>query len=192
MGWKEDLENFALNFVTFGGYAAGQAIGKAVKGSGPTGANSGGMLGGKLGGGFVGARPRAPGIAVLPPAVRPSTSSDHCAGDEDSSGHPDDQDQPMCCDRFKLANGYLVDGATGSVWRLNSRDNVLEEVPRRATKSTQSIKQMLAEMQLKQISEAYANEALGELSVNQRALQLKLFDKRYLQPLRAAVRVPKR
>ena len=80
---------------------------------------------------------------------------------------------------------------TGDVWKLNNRDNVLEEVPRRTTKTAQELLLRFAETELKNIQQQYESEVLGGISAAARKKLLKGFDKHYLEPVRSLVSNPK-
>ena len=80
---------------------------------------------------------------------------------------------------------------TGDVWKLNNRDNVLEEVPRRTTKTAQELLLRFAETELKNIQQQSESEVLGGISAAARKKLLKGFDKHYLEPVRSLVSGPK-
>ena len=129
-----------------------------------------------------GIRPSRPGRTVPPPPdLSRGVPAEQCAPDDivsvsDASSHS------ICCNRFTLVNDILVDGLTGSLWRL-TKDNVLEEVPRRPTKAEEKdIKDRIDEIKKK-----YEQEVLKGISAKNRKALLKNFDQRYLAAFRTVV-----
>lgn len=191
MGWKEDLMNVGLNIVTLGGWGAGQAIGHAMRDSQSSPMQAGVQTGTAHSHGFniPGFGPQRDGGALqgLFPQPRFPQAANDC---RDPLVGSLASNRESCCQRFRFADGYLVDGVSGEMWRLNTRDNVLEEIPRRSSKATTEARKALLEMQLQQVKEGYSAEVLSQIPSGQRAKQLRVFEKRYLQPLRDVVASP--
>jgi hypothetical protein len=188
MGWREDLMNVGLNMLTFGGYGMGQAIGQAMQ---PAASQVESQLPNQLRSFWAGPWPSG-GIYTSSPI--PHSPVHQCPPGAVASPPPAmiGSAREACCERFRLNDGYLVDGVTGSVWRLNTRENVLEEVPRRPTKVTADLWKPFLEAQLDQVKQSYSSEVLNELPAAQRARQLRAFENRYLKPLRAALTATRR
>ncbi len=109
------------------------------------------------------------GVAVPPPAGRDAAA-------------------PACCDRFRFDSGFLVDGATGSVWQYDQRTKSFEEVPVNHGKTKQKLIDGLVESQMSNLKSQYESEVLGTTAPAARATKLASFDKEYLTPLRDAAR----
>ena len=93
-----------------------------------------------------------------------------------------------CCDRFRFDSGFLVDGATGSVWQYDQKSKSFEEVPVNHGKTKQSLIDGLVEDRLSDLKRQYESEVLATLPPALRATKLASFDKQYLVPLRNAAR----
>lgn len=171
MGWKEDLRDIGLNMVTLGGYGIGRALaGQRESESKDT---------------YHSAISFGPGAFDRPTIKPPPTVAVPKPGA--TSAAPSTAPPQACCDRYRIVDGYMIDGAQGSVWRINAEDNTLDELPRRDARSKEALKEMLVEMELNRIAAGYECEVLAGLSTAQRAAELKQFDQRYLAPLRSAM-----
>jgi hypothetical protein len=196
--WRKMAEDFVLNAVTLGGWGAGRVIGEAIrddaqKPSGGAGSviGMGPGIGGSLIGGLL--NPSAGKGTIQPPTgARPRQPADDCTtvvgpppamGAAGSAGSA-----AACCNRFSFEAGYLLDGATGDLWKLNGRGDALDAVPRKRSKVEQALREKMAERELQSIAAAYADEALVGLPAAVRTRQLKAFDKSILEPMRAVVR----
>ena len=94
-----------------------------------------------------------------------------------------------CCDRFRLLDGFLVDGKTGDVWRYDKAKEVFAAVPRDQTEEKKQLGGLLVKERLQILKEQYSKEVLRTLPRAARAKQLAVFDRDYLEPIRVAARI---
>ena len=126
---------------------------------------------GQAGGGFRGAAPEV------------------CAGSQQTqTGYGTVAGPPACCDRFTFNSGFLVDGATGSIWKFNQEANRFDEVPVVRNPNKQSLIDAMVENKLSKIRSMYENEVLGTVAPAQRPKMLADFETTYLAPLRNAAK----
>ena len=93
-----------------------------------------------------------------------------------------------CCDRYSLSNGFLIDGATGTVWKYETKSNSFEEVPVKREKNKQALIDSLIEAKLSALRGQYEAELMGVTDAKERQKQLAAFEKDQLAPLRLAAR----
>lgn len=95
----------------------------------------------------------------------------------------------VCCDRFTFNGGFLVDGASGSVWKFNPDTNKFEEIPVVRDPIKQTLIDTMIENQLSLFRSRYECEVLATVAPAQRPAKLSDFEKTYLDPLRSAAKV---
>ena len=93
-----------------------------------------------------------------------------------------------CCDRFSFNGGFLVDGATGSVWQYNQKTKTFEEVPVLHSPVKQTLIDTLVETKLSQFRSQYECEVLSTVAPASRPKLLAAFEKEHLVPLRDAAK----
>jgi hypothetical protein len=93
-----------------------------------------------------------------------------------------------CCDRFTFNSGFLIDGATGSVWLFDQKSKSFEEVPVVHSKTKQTLIDTLIENRLNIFRSRYESEVLSTVAPAQRVKQLAEFEKVHLVPLRDAAK----
>jgi hypothetical protein len=91
-----------------------------------------------------------------------------------------------CCNRFTFDSGFLVDGANGRVWQLNTTTNTLDEVTFNNNNAKQGLVDSLVESKLSSIRCRYEREELATVAPSRRKALLAQFEKDHLDPLRAA------
>jgi len=94
----------------------------------------------------------------------------------------------QCCDRFTFNNGFLVDGATGTVWQFDPKAKAFLEVPVNHNSGKQSLIDSMIETKLSALRSQYESETLATVAPAQRAKQLAAFEKEHLTPLRIAAK----
>jgi hypothetical protein len=136
-------------------------------------------------------KPSTSGYTLVPPTI-PSGSAPHEGGSCSGVVVPPPVSSaaltPACCDRFRFDSGFLVDGATGSVWQYDQRAKSFEEVPVNHGKTKQSLIDSLVENRMSELKSQYESEVLSTTAPALRAKKLAAFDKEYLTPLRDAAR----
>jgi hypothetical protein len=95
---------------------------------------------------------------------------------------------PACCDRFTFSDGFLVDGASGSVWKFNPDTKKFEEIPVVRDPIKQTLIDTMIENRLNIFRSRYECEVLATVTPSQRPAKLSDFEKTYLDPLRSAAK----
>ena len=93
-----------------------------------------------------------------------------------------------CCDRFTFSDGFLVDGASGSVWQFNPDTRKFEEIPVVRNPIKQTLIDTMIENRLSIFRSRYECEVLATVAPSQRPAKLSDFEKTYLDPLRSAAK----
>jgi len=198
MGFRDDL-NRTLQDVARGdlGAVIGDAgrIAHGVSGGlvpsfgGPAGNNTVGNYNPSFGfQGAVPGRPAPPGIVVPPPPMAPSGYPWPCDGHMMPPSPATESRSAPCCDRYSLSNGFLIDGATGTVWKYETASKSFEEVQVKREKNKQAIVDSLLEAKLSALRGQYEAELMGVANVKERQKLLAAFERDQLAPLRLAAR----
>jgi len=141
--------------------------------------------------GFQGAAPgrsASPGVMVPPPPAASQGYTGPCDAQMMSPLPAAESRVAPCCDRYSLSNGFLVDGATGTVWKYETKSNSFEEVPVKREKNKQALVDSLVEAKLSALRGQYEAELMGVTDPKERQKQLAAFEKDQLAPLRMAAR----
>jgi len=144
-------------------------------------------LPGALAGGIGGAVSHLPGAVAGGAAVNVGPCGGAPMHQPTAQGNTTVVNQP-CCDRFSFNNGFLVDGATGTVWQFDPKSKAFEEVPVNHNSGKQSLIDAMIETKLSGLRSQYENETLATVAPAQRAKQLAAFEKEHLAPLRVAAK----
>jgi hypothetical protein len=94
----------------------------------------------------------------------------------------------QCCDRYRFESGFLVDGATGAVWKYDDQSKSFEEVAVHRDKSKQALVDTLIETKLAALRGQYEREVLPTTPPASRAKLLAEFEKEQLTPMRDAAK----
>ena len=206
MGVFDDLANFAKHVVQ--GDLKG-AVGDIGHGVQDVAGIAGSLPGINIASGIVGAIPGiAGGLVHLPGAVAggiggalthlPGVVAGQATGPANPCGAAPAYPPPVqggttvvtqpCCDRFTFNNGFLVDGANGTVWQFDPKSKAFEEVPVNHNSGKQSLIDSMIETKLGALRSQYETETLATVAPAQRAKQLATFEKEHLAPLRIAAK----
>jgi hypothetical protein len=93
-----------------------------------------------------------------------------------------------CCDRFQLEDGLLLDKTTGRVWEYDKSGKAFVFLPMKPAAEHEQIADIMLEKNLSAITSRYTEEVLSTLPPRARAAQLTVFEKSYIEPLRASMR----
>lgn len=97
-----------------------------------------------------------------------------------------------CCDRFQLEDGLLLDKNTGRVWEYDKPGKAFVFLPMKPAAEHEKIAEIMLEKNLSAITSKYAEEVLSTLPPRARSAQLTVFEKSYIEPLRASMHSRKR
>jgi len=155
--------DFLANAATGGAYGAIEAgIGALTPSSTPTNIPADPVTPSKSGG---------LGFGITPPI-----------GAMLSGGLLPQQSKATCCDRFRLTDGFLVDGVTGLVWRFDETQKALVEVPRKPAEEKRPLIKAILEAQLQNVRDQYEAQIVSPLSPALRQEATKEFKKRFVKP----------
>lgn len=91
-----------------------------------------------------------------------------------------------CCDRYRLNDGFLVDGVTGLVWKFDESRNALVEVPRMPAEHKKPLLNAMLAARLHTARSEFENAWAVAASPGHREQIDKDFEKHIAQPMRDA------
>ena len=84
----------------------------------------------------------------------------------------------------RRADGFLVDGVTGLVWRFDESKKAFVEVTRKPAEEKLPLITAVWEAQIQAVRKQYEAQLINTLSPELRDQAIKDFEKRFLKPIR--------
>lgn len=95
--------------------------------------------------------------------------------------------QDTCCQRYRLANEFLLDTLTGKVWRYSQEEKAFSAVPRKLTQAEYLRAQVRVESLLEKFKHKFAEDVLSKLPPSARGEIGKQFENDYVKVIEAAL-----